>query len=157
MLSPPPYQVGGLLGLCLGISLASGVELVYWLGFRLWFGCKKADVRQHPLGVRPSEWNEKPYKCSPKGGGTFLLTIGEQICLWCVLKTCPNITWDMYINTMFQCYVILSYFVNICSCTTVDGNNSCPNSSHILLLIQNYGIKLTSSWAELPPPPFCPI
>ena len=28
-------QVGGLLGLCLGFSIASGVEIVYWMFFRL--------------------------------------------------------------------------------------------------------------------------
>ncbi len=33
-------QVGGLLGLCLGFSLASLIEIVYWAGLRLWMGCK---------------------------------------------------------------------------------------------------------------------
>ena len=33
-------QVGGFLGLCLGFSICSLVEFVYWLGFRLWWGCK---------------------------------------------------------------------------------------------------------------------
>ncbi len=30
------FQVGGLLGLCIGFSLASGVEILYWLTARLW-------------------------------------------------------------------------------------------------------------------------
>ena len=34
-------QVGGLLGLCVGFSFASAVEIVYWFGCRLWVGCKK--------------------------------------------------------------------------------------------------------------------
>ena len=34
-------QVGGLLGLCLGFSLCSFIEIAYWFGARLWFGCKR--------------------------------------------------------------------------------------------------------------------
>ena len=30
------FQVGGLMGLCLGFSFLSFVELAYWLTFRLW-------------------------------------------------------------------------------------------------------------------------
>ena len=33
-------QIGGLLGLCLGFSLASIVEVVYWIGFRIWLPMK---------------------------------------------------------------------------------------------------------------------
>ncbi len=36
-------QMGGLLGLCLGFSIASGVELVYWVVFRVWKEMRKAD------------------------------------------------------------------------------------------------------------------
>ena len=28
-------QVGGLMGLCLGFSLLSAIELIYWFTFRL--------------------------------------------------------------------------------------------------------------------------
>ena len=38
-------QIGGLLGLCLGFSLASVVEVVYWLGFRIWFPFKTAGAQ----------------------------------------------------------------------------------------------------------------
>ena len=34
-------QVGGLLGLCLGFSFCSMVEIAYWFLLRIPFGCKK--------------------------------------------------------------------------------------------------------------------
>ncbi len=29
------------MGLCLGISAASLLEILYWFGYRIWFGAKK--------------------------------------------------------------------------------------------------------------------
>lgn len=40
-------QVGGLLGLCLGFSFCSAIEIVYWFFFRLWFRVKKGDKDSH--------------------------------------------------------------------------------------------------------------
>ena len=34
-------QVGGLLGLCIGFSFCSGVEILYWFLVRIPFGCRK--------------------------------------------------------------------------------------------------------------------
>ena len=34
-------QVGGLLGLCVGFSLCSGIEIIYWFLCRFWFRVKK--------------------------------------------------------------------------------------------------------------------
>ena len=39
------FQIGGLLGLCLGFSLASIVEVVYWLGFRIWLPFKTVSAQ----------------------------------------------------------------------------------------------------------------
>ena len=38
-------QVGGLLGLCIGFSFCSAVEMVYWFLIRIPFRCKKEKRR----------------------------------------------------------------------------------------------------------------
>lgn len=48
-------QVGGLLGLCLGFSIASLLEMIYWFGFRFWFNIKTSDV-----GVVPTSPKRRP-------------------------------------------------------------------------------------------------
>jgi hypothetical protein len=39
-------QVGGLLGLCLGFSVASGIELGYWFLYRLWFSASRREKEE---------------------------------------------------------------------------------------------------------------
>lgn len=51
-------QMGGLLGLCLGFSIASMVEVVYWFGFRMWISCRKKDTQVANSGL-PSHYADQ--------------------------------------------------------------------------------------------------
>ena len=45
-------QVGGLLGLCLGFSICSGVEIVYWIFLRIWVRLKREPAQVEDSGEK---------------------------------------------------------------------------------------------------------
>ena len=47
-------EMGGIFGLCLGCSLISGLEVVYWLGFKMFFA--KAAPRKREKRMRINKW-----------------------------------------------------------------------------------------------------
>ena len=61
-------QVGGLLGLCLGFSICSAVELLYWTTVRLWVNLSRANNKKKKIdnsnekSIPSSAWQTKPAK-----------------------------------------------------------------------------------------------